>query len=218
MRSECLVSQAVPVRTTCCERASERAVRGSRDETSRYRGADGERVDERKKKASAGEGKKVPARERASFFPRQASVGGGQSEGSAISGSSQGEGRGGAEEGSGQRWWGSWRQTGGRAPALARPREPKLRADSQGRTYTARTPLPPSAPGLESVECIPRIVISHGASTEKVMHLAREYFFFPLLLSPPVLSFSTSRAVCSRFFHLAGDRRDCFFNGAGAKR
>lgn len=51
------------------------------------------------------------------------------------------------------RWRGPWRQTGGRAPALAR-------ADSQGRTYRLR-PSSPSAIGHESARCIPRVLISH---------------------------------------------------------
>lgn len=65
------------------------------------------------------------------------------------------------------------------------------RADSQGRTYQDSAPLPPSAPRHKSAECILRVLISHGAHTEKVMHpISLDYInIFPFFSSSIVCLF-----------------------------
>lgn len=86
--------------TTCCTSAQQR----ERAERKRNR------EEERERRCRGGP-----------FFPRlESSRRGAESEGAAISGSSCGGRGSGAEEGSTARWRGPWRQTGGRAPALAR--------------------------------------------------------------------------------------------------
>lgn len=108
------------------------------------------------------------------------------------------------------RWRGPWRQTGGRAPALAR-------ADSQGRTYRLR-PSSPSAIGHESARCIPRVLISHREPPPKRSCVRFHRIILPF--SPPFLFFSFLFVSTAFFLPLRLDRfaktkdeRRCFWFG-----
>lgn len=180
------VSQAALVRTTCCKQRQQESKRKREREREGVRGAERGRGLGGKKR----EGEKVPGGPR--FFPRLVSQrrgGEGSRRGPRSLGSFRGAWRDvGAKKGPRRAVVGilatDWRPR----TCTRLPREPKLRADSQGRTYSARAPLALSAARHKSAECIPRIVISHGAGTEKVMHLARQYFFLFLFLFRPAFS------------------------------